>query len=152
MYNQFGSNFSFSYTRDEDVQQDLFQTECLLGDAQRNLAETCSFIGRFSGTDGALIMQTDLSVEGFGVEILLDKAMPARVYEVKMPSGKGEVELDSEQFGMRHRSAMRLCAAVPNLVIFVISQDGTVSLVWNEDGKVFFRSGIRIMNRNMVLA
>ena len=152
MYNQFGSKLMPLYIADEDAQQELLMTESMLKDTQRTLAETCSFVGRLSGTDGALILRTDLSVEGFGAEILLDKAMPVNVHEVKEPLERQEVELDSEQFGMRHRSAMRLCAAVSNLVIFVISQDGGVSLVWNNGGEVCFRSGIRIMNRNMVFA
>ncbi len=152
MYNQFGGKLLPKYAEDEDSQQERLMTESMLKDTQRTLSETCSFVGRLSGTDGALILRTDLSVEGFGAEILLDKAMPVKVYEVKEPLEKQESERDSEQFGMRHRSAMRLCAAVSDLVIFVISQDGGVSLVWNDGGEVCFRTGIRIMNRNMVFA
>lgn len=44
---------------------------------------------------------------------------------------------------------MRLCGATSALVAFVVSQDGGVSLVWNEDGKVLVQAGIRIENLDM---
>jgi hypothetical protein len=65
---------------------------------------------------------------------------------------EGRRELDSEQKGMRHRSAIRLCATEPRVAIFVASQDGGISLVWNKDGDVCFKSGITTTNVNMVLA
>jgi len=127
-------------------------TDYSLQEVQRRLAETCEFVGGLSGTDGAIVLRTDLSIEGFGTEILLDKARRSRVFKVSDPIGKTREELDSEQFGMRHRSAMRLCSMVPELVVFVISQDGGVSLVWNDKGDTCFKSGLKTTNINMVLA
>jgi hypothetical protein len=141
-------------TKDEGApsEQELNFTECLLKDAQRRLAETCSFVGNLSGTDGALILRADLSVEGFGAEILLDKVKRAKVYKVSDPLEGDIEELDSDQFGMRHRSAMRLCSTVSDIVAFVVSQDGGVSLVWNDRGEVCFKPGIKTTNVNMFLA
>ena len=53
---------------------------------------------------------------------------------------------------MRHRSAMRLCSVVKDAVVFVISQDGDVSLVWNDNGVVRFKTKLKTTNVNMVLA
>ena len=54
---------------------------------------------------------------------------------------------------MRHRSAMRLCAAFSDLVAFVVSQDGTTSIIsQNREGEVCIQSNIRITNTNMPLA
>lgn len=101
---------------------------------------------------GAIALRTDLSIDGFGTEILLDKARCTKVYKVSDPASKVREKLDSEQFGMRHRSAMRLCSVARDLAIFVISQDGGVSLVWNDNGDMCFKSGLKTTNINMALA
>ena len=109
-------------------------------------------MGNFSGTDGAIVIGTDLKVKGFGAEILLDRAKRSKVYEVKDPMRKTKEEGDSESFGMRHRSAMRLCGASNGLAVFVVSQDGRVTLVWNDNGDPCYKSGIQTTSANMVLA
>lgn len=123
-----------------------------LADAQLKLAEACAFLGNLSGTDGAIVLRTDLTVAGFGAEILLENAPKSEVFSVSDPMKKTKVKGDSEAFGMRHRSAMRLCAAAEGIAVFVISQDGTVSLMWNEEGVSCYTSGINVANANMVLA
>lgn len=124
-----------------------------LEELQLNVARSCAFVGGLAGTDGAIVLKTDLTVEGFGTEIVLDKVKPAKAYEVDNPlEREGWRELDTEQMGMRHRSAIRLCGAEPHLAVFVVSQDGGVSLIWNKDGDVCFQSGITTTNMNMVLA
>ena len=134
-------------------QQQLELASFQLRETQQQLARTCSFVGELARTDGAVVLNTDLTVEGFGTEIVLDKVKRAKAYEVDEPlDRKARRELDSEQKGMRHRSAIRLSATEPNLAVFVVSQDGGVSLVWNKDGDVCFKSGITTTNMNMLLA
>ena len=136
-----------------EVSEEILRlTSYELVDAQRKLAESCTFVGNLSGTDGATVIGTDLSVLGFGAEILLDKAPGSKIYSVTDPLRETKKEGNSEMFGMRHRSAMRLCAATEGLSVFVVSQDGGVSLVWNEEGESCYMAGIRITNANMVLA
>jgi len=130
----------------------LLLTRAELLESERRLAETYTFVANFSGTDGAIVIGTDLRIKGFGTEIILDKAKRSKVYEVRDPLGKTKEEGDSESFGMRHRSAMRLCGASTGLAVFVVSQDGGVSLVWNDKGDTCYRSGIQTTNANMVLA
>ena len=48
--------------------------------------------------------------------------------------------------GMRHRSAAKLCAAIKNIAVFVVSQDGGISLIWNKGGKVYFWEDFRTKN------
>lgn len=121
-------------------------------ETQRRLTEICMFIGNLAGTDGAIVLGTDLKVRGFGAEILLDKAKRSKVYMVKDSLARAKEEGDSESFGMRHRSAMRLCGAAVALAVFVVSQDGGVSLIWNDNGDSCYKSGIQTTNANMVLA
>jgi hypothetical protein len=130
--------------------QQLMMNEIL--EAQRRLTETCMFIGNLAGTDGAIVIGTDLKVKGFGAEILLDKAKPSKVYMVSDCLAGTREEGNSESFGMRHRSAIRLCGATTGLAVFVVSQDGGVSIVWNDKGDSCYKSGIQTTNANMVLA
>ncbi|MDB5097576.1 MAG: hypothetical protein JWM80_1997 [Cyanobacteria bacterium RYN_339] len=118
-------------------------------DANQQLAETCACVGHLAGTDGAVVLRTDLSVLGFGAEILLEQMPAAPVYEVSGTSLASRTLLDSEQFGMRHRSAMRLCAAVSDAAVFVISQDGGVGLVFSNAGRVCFRRDINTTSASM---
>lgn len=118
-------------------------------DANQRLAEACGFIGQMAGADGAIVMGTDLGVLGFGGEIMIDRIAPAPVYEVTNLSLRRGTPMDSEQFGMRHRSAMRLVTACPDAAVFVVSQDGGVSLVFNHQDRVFFRRNISTTNAHM---
>jgi DNA integrity scanning protein DisA with diadenylate cyclase activity len=61
-------------------------------------------------------------------------------------------ELDSEQFGMRHRSAIKLCLQCDDIIVFVVSQDGGISLIWNKERKVYLKSDIKTTNLNMILS
>jgi len=61
-------------------------------------------------------------------------------------------ELDSEQFGMRHRSAIKLCSQCDEIIVFVVSQDGGISLVWNKERKVYLKSDIKTTNLNMIFS
>lgn len=132
--------------------KELSSTYFELLNAEKKLAEDCIFIGNLSGSDGALILKNDLKFEGFGTEIVLDKSKRSKVYKVDKPASDNYSELESEQFGMRHRSAMRLCSNSNDAVIFVVSQDGGTSLVWNEKGKVYFKTDIKTTNINMILS
>ncbi len=127
-----------------------------LVEAEKKLSENTIFAGRLSGTDGALLLTADLKLLGFGTEIRIDRILSdVKVYKVTPPtheSDEKEEELDSEQFGMRHRSAIKLCSQCQDIIVFVVSQDGGISLIWNRNEKVYFRSDIKTANLNMVLS
>jgi len=136
--------------------QQLNFTFFKLVEAEKRLSENTIFAGKLSGTDGALLLTADLKLLGFGTEIRLDRIpSDVKVYKVTPSTHEAdekEEELDSEQFGMRHRSAIKLCSQCKDIIIFVVSQDGGISLIWNKDTKVFFRSEIKTANLNMVLS
>ena len=58
--------------------------------------------------------------------------------------------VDSESFGMRHRSALRCVGVSEGVVAFVISQDGQVSLFWKQDGRLLMKRNINTANPNMI--
>jgi hypothetical protein len=119
--------------------------------AEDALSDAADLSGRLSAVDGALVVSADLRILGFGAEIVLDAARPVAAYEVSGHAQRGAAwpAVDSESFGMRHRSALRCVAVADGTAAFVVSQDGTVSLFWKEGGRVLLKRGVTTANPNM---
>lgn len=121
--------------------------------AQKSMVECCQMVGGFSSTDGAIVLDTSLDTLGFSGEILLetlDATLSNQAIYKFCGRGsmaeKTSVPIDLKHMGMRHRSAAKLCAAIENIAVFVVSQDGGVSLIWNKGGQVFFWEDFRTKN------
>ncbi len=122
--------------------------------AHKSMVECCQMIGGFSSTDGAIVLDTSLDILGFSAEILVETlgtASPSPVIHkltgYLLADRQHETEvLDLKHMGMRHRSAAKLCAAIQNIAVFVVSQDGGVSLIWNKGGAVYFWEDFRTKN------
>jgi hypothetical protein len=119
--------------------------------AEEDLASASALVARLSAVDGALALSSDLRVLGFGAEIALDATRSVIAYEVAGHPQRAETwpAVDSEIFGMRHRSALRCVAAAERTAAFVVSQDGTVSFFWKQGGRVLVKRGVTIANANM---
>ena len=98
------------------------------------------------------MLRSDLAVLGFGAEIVLDAARPVEAFEVTGHPFRGGdwPAVDSESFGMRHRSALRCVSAATGAAAFVVSQDGTVTFMWKQDGRVLLKRNVNTSNPNMV--
>lgn len=121
-------------------------------DAEEQLGDAADFVARLTAVDGALVITSDLRVLGFGAEIVLDTAVPVTAYEVVGNPDRAETwpEVDSQSFGMRHRSALR-CVSVSNSVAaFVVSQDNSVSFIWKKGRQVLLKKNVNTSNPNMV--
>ena len=120
--------------------------------AEEDLADAADVTARLSAVDGALVLQSDLVVLGFGAEIVLDAAQPLEAHEVIGHPLRGAdwPSVDVEGFGMRHRSALRCIASVDGAAAFVVSQDGTVTFVWKQHGHLLLKRNINTSNPNMV--
>ena len=57
--------------------------------------------------------------------------------------------LDIERFGMRHRSAAKLVSQQSDYCVLVISQDGPISTIWSEDGKINVKKNFYLVNLNL---
>jgi hypothetical protein len=119
--------------------------------AEEDLANAVDLTARLSAIDGALILGSDLHILGFGAEIVGDASAPVRAYEVAGHAQRGQTwpAIDSESFGMRHRSALRSVATAEGTAAFVVSQDGTVSFFWRQGDRVLVKRGVTIANPNM---
>lgn len=122
--------------------------------AHKSMVECCQMVGGFSSTDGAIVLDTSLETLGFSGEILLETLDSLSANQVihkvnghLLADRQLSTEvLDLKHMGMRHRSAAKLCAAIGNIAVFVVSQDGGVSLIWNKSGSVYFWEDFRTKN------
>jgi len=131
---------------------DLSHFESATFIAEEDLEDAADLVARLADVDGAVVLQTDLRVVGFGAEIVLDAAAPTGAREVIGHARRPDqwVAVDAESFGMRHRSALRCVAAAAEAAAFVVSQDRTVSFFWKQDGQVLIKRDVNTANPNMV--
>jgi hypothetical protein len=88
--------------------------------------------------DGALVISKQLVVAGFGVEVYAPQLALTHVYRA-LDADAAELRAESpDHGGTRHRAAYRLCAAEPESMAIVVSQDGGVRFVHAQEGKVVF--------------
>jgi hypothetical protein len=119
--------------------------------AEEDLADAADFVAGLSAIDGAVVLRADLRVLGFGAEIVLDAAQPVIAFEASggLRTSADRPRVDSESFGMRHRSAIRCVAVAERTAAFVISQDGTVTLCWKQGDAVLLKRNVNTSNPNM---
>jgi hypothetical protein len=102
------------------------------------LFETAHLIAGLAAADGAVVMSKQNELLGFGGMIsgrLPDVGSVGRALDIE---GEKVAEEGTGNVGARHRSAYRLCGALPGSVAVVISQDGGVRFVSQRDGRVTY--------------
>ncbi len=88
--------------------------------------------------DGAVVLTKGFELLGFGGEISGELPGVVAVRRaLDLEGDQGEEEF-TESVGTRHRSAYRLCLAVPEAMAIVISQDGGARIVRSRDGTVTY--------------
>ena len=99
--------------------------------------EALDFVAQLTAVDGAVLLDDDLSVYGFGATIATDTKVPPVTSEHPGELGSKK-PYDLERRGNRHRSAVAFCAQQKGPVVaFVASQDGDFSIMTRElDGSV----------------
>jgi hypothetical protein len=102
------------------------------------LFETAHLIAGLAGADGAVVMSKHNELLGFGGMISGRLPDVERVWRALDLEGEEVVEEGSGNVGARHRSAYRLCGALPGSVTVVISQDGGMRFVCQRGGRVTY--------------
>lgn len=97
--------------------------------ARRELNSTATTIAGFSSVDGAVLIGADLKCFGFGCEIITELTKPTKLYS---SDGK-DAPIRVENYGMRHRSAVRLVGEMPGVIALVCSQDGGAKMYWKDE-------------------
>jgi hypothetical protein len=107
-------------------------------EADEALMELARFIAGLAAVDGAVVQTHFFELLGFGGEIsgeLPDVDIVSRAIDV----GARDVEPEpASAVGTRHRSAYRLCKAVPGSIAVVVSQDGAARAVSAIEGQVTY--------------
>ncbi|MGA2404285.1 MAG: hypothetical protein ABSG91_21695 [Syntrophobacteraceae bacterium] len=95
--------------------------------------ELAHFVSDMAQVDGAVVMTRRLELIGFGAEISGKLNRVDTIAQVLDPEGL-ETRLDQNDYeGTRHHSAYSLCNVLHDVLVVVISQDGTVQVVkWNK--------------------
>ncbi|WP_375436029.1 putative sensor domain DACNV-containing protein [uncultured Hymenobacter sp.] len=96
------------------------------------------YIADMGAVDGALVLTQQLDVVGFGVEIQATQVPLTQVYRALDVEARALQPVPADHGGTRHRAAYRLCLAAHECLAIVVSQDGGVQFVHNQEGKVIF--------------
>lgn len=116
------------------------------------LVEATRFVAQLSGCDGAIVISDDLRLIGFGAEIRAELRKGWNAVEVFSDFDVFDdksVKLDIEEFGMRHRSAVKFVSQESRAQVLVVSQDGPVSAIWSKKKEVVVRRGVNLVNMDM---
>lgn len=129
--------------------EEYYLAELHMEENFKSLIENIRFISRLSGCDGSIMLSDDLTLLGFGIEISANFAKSASVFDIIDEMKREYNQCDFEQFGMRHRSAIKLVSRNEQFTALVSSQDGPISAVWKEDDAVFIKKNINFVNMNL---
>jgi len=116
----------------------LSSTDPAVRQVDEAITEAVRFIACLSAVDGAVVMRQPLELLGFGAEISgclkpvqqVARALDPLASETQMESTMG--------VGTRHRSAYRICHALPGLIAVVVSQDGSIRLMKRSGNHVIY--------------
>jgi hypothetical protein len=119
--------------------------ESRINEANQSLTGAIKFIATLSRIDGLILCGTDLSVRGFGVEIVTKEDVKSVSLSASSElAPKTTALIPANRYGTRHRSMMRYCLAHPGSVGFVISQDGEVRAVTSVRGSVAMWENLKL--------
>jgi hypothetical protein len=127
--------------------------ELALSERQSRLVEATRLVARLSGCDGAIVLSDDLYLLGFGAEILSDLNSNIKIRDVRDEIRGVYKPLNIEQFGQRHRSAIKLVSKQLRYVVIAISQDGPISAIWSRERRIVnVKRGANLVNLDMPFA
>ena len=95
-------------------------------------------IANLAAIDGAVVLDKQFGLLGFGAEVSAELPAPDRVLRALDSEGRSRLPDDIENVGTRHRAAYRFVHDHPGGLAVVVSQDGGVTFVANRDGEVVF--------------
>ncbi|MGJ5633266.1 pentapeptide repeat-containing protein, partial [Nostoc sp. CALU 1950] len=108
---------------------DLYNSNDKIEFRCQQLFDMARVVAQLSTIDGCVVLDRRLRLLGFGGETQNIATDKSELY-VELNSNSSHLEPNGKwnmkQFGTRHRSAARLCASVPEIAAFVVSQDGDI--------------------------
>ena len=129
-----GQRAGLSIVRWEDFEQ---MQDSTLRELDEALIQYGHFLADLMSVDGALLMDRGFRLIGFGAEILGETPVTT-VHRALDLEAMNCVKESAQAGGTRHRSVYRLVHANAEAIGIVISQDGGVRFVANQNGKVTY--------------
>ena len=109
-----------------------------LAELDEAIFECAHLLADLMAVDGALVLTAARDIIGFGAEIHVATEQNELIYRALDIEGQQVVEERADDGGTRHRAAYRLSRIHPECMITVISQDGSVRYVGNQNGRVTY--------------
>jgi hypothetical protein len=113
-------------------------TDGLLQTLHAELDHFADLLADLMAVDGALVLNKQFEVVGFGVELRAPALPTTCVYRALDPEATQLQAEAANSGGTRHRAAYRLCQAEPECLALVVSQDGGVKFVRQQAGQIVF--------------
>ena len=109
-----------------------------LAELDEAIFEYAHFLADLMAVDGALVLTAARDIIGFGAEIYIATSQNEVIYRALDIEGRQVIEERADEGGTRHRAAYRLSRIHPECMTTVVSQDGSVRYVGNQNGKVTY--------------
>ena len=105
---------------------------------EQAIFEMSRVVAGLTAIDGAVVLDKQFAILGFGAEVAGELPAPQRVWRALDTEGREREAYAFESVGTRHRAAYRFVKGHPSSLAIVISHDGGVSFVANRDDEVVF--------------
>jgi hypothetical protein len=133
----------------EEIPTGLYLDEAVSGtelnDTNDELTGCVRFLASLSRVDGLIWLDFQLRLKAFGVEITV-RDDPHKVVIAQDSQANKTKKLRLNQYGTRHRSMLRYCAANPKSVGFVVSQDGDIRAITHKEDSVVLWDNVRVQS------
>ena len=125
-----------AYPRAVGWEEYVWSEDRELAELDEAIFEFAHLVAGLAAVDGAVVMTRRFELLGFGGEISGELEPVTSVRKALDLEGESSIAEGTEGVGTRHRSAYRLAAAQPDVLLAVISQDGDARFVRDKDGAV----------------
>jgi hypothetical protein len=133
----------------DDIPTELYLSESVdgttLNDTNDELTGCVRFLASLSRVDGLIWLDSQLRLKAFGVEITVRQEPSEAVIAQNSQATKTKT-LNLNDYGTRHRSMLRYCAAHSSSLGFVVSQDGDVRAITHVGNRVVLWDNVRIQS------
>lgn len=133
----------------DDIPTNLYLSESVdgttLNDTNDELTGCVRFLASLSRVDGLIWLDSQLRLKAFGVEITV-RQEPSKAVIAQNSQGTKTKTLNLNDYGTRHRSMLRYCAAHSSSLGFVVSQDGDVRAITHVGNRVVLWDNVRIQS------
>jgi len=108
------------------------------------IRDRAALIASLSAVDGAVVLTTRLNLLGFGCEVLAQSPTLTEIVIANDAQATQVLTRSIEEFGTRHRSALRFCSSHENVAAIIVSQDGDIRAARRMGPSVILWPGVEV--------